>query len=64
MGRNYFSRHGGPYFINDGVSRHDHSHKPGEHHEDSKQNNGFILFVSLGLLAIVLHIAVILTIAF
>jgi hypothetical protein len=22
MGRNYFSKHGGPYFINDGVSRH------------------------------------------
>lgn len=22
MGRNYFSKHGGPYFINDGFSRH------------------------------------------
>ena len=22
MGRNHFSKHGGPYFINDGVSRH------------------------------------------
>ena len=22
MGRNYFSKHGGPYFINDGLSRH------------------------------------------
>jgi len=22
MGRNYFSKHGGPYFINDGVTRH------------------------------------------
>jgi hypothetical protein len=26
MGRNYFSRHGGPYFINDGLSKHTHSH--------------------------------------
>jgi len=23
MGRNHFSKHGGPYFINDGVSHHD-----------------------------------------
>jgi len=22
MGRNYFSKHGGPYFINDGFSKH------------------------------------------
>ena len=22
MGRNYFSKHGGPYFINDGFTRH------------------------------------------
>ena len=22
MGRNHFSKHGGPYFINDGYSRH------------------------------------------
>ena len=22
MGRNYFSKHGGPYFMNDGVTRH------------------------------------------
>jgi hypothetical protein len=22
MGRNYFSKHGGPYFVNDGFSRH------------------------------------------
>lgn len=28
MGRNYFSRAGGPYFINDGFSKHK------EHHED------------------------------
>ena len=22
MGRNHFSKHGGPYFINDGISKH------------------------------------------
>jgi hypothetical protein len=27
MGRNYFSKHGGPYFINDGLSKHTHSHE-------------------------------------
>jgi len=27
MGRNYFSKHGGPYFINDGFSQHTHSHE-------------------------------------
>jgi hypothetical protein len=26
MGRNYFSKHGGPYFINDGLSKHNHQH--------------------------------------
>ena len=26
MGRNYFSKHGGPYFKNDGVSMHSHHH--------------------------------------
>ena len=25
MGRNYFSKHGGPYFINDGFSHHSES---------------------------------------
>ena len=25
MGRNYFSKAGGPYFINDGFSKHSHS---------------------------------------
>jgi hypothetical protein len=33
MGRNYFSKHGGPYFINDGFSRHTHSHDESDKHE-------------------------------
>jgi len=33
MGRNYFSKHGGPYFINDGFT----------HHNDPKpEDEGFI----------------------
>jgi hypothetical protein len=36
MGRNYFSKYGGPCFRNDGFSKHDHDHKPGETHEDIK----------------------------
>jgi hypothetical protein len=33
MGRNHFSQQGGPYFINDGFSKHD------RHHEDIKPSN-------------------------
>ena len=36
MGRNYFSKYGGPCFLNDGFTKHDHDHKPGETHEDIK----------------------------
>jgi hypothetical protein len=31
MGRNYFSKAGGPYFINDGFSKHTHSHEDPNH---------------------------------
>ncbi len=41
MGRNYFSKHGGPYFINDGVTR--HADKP--YDEPSK---GFFYLVISG----------------
>ena len=52
MGRNYFSKSGGPYFINDGFSKHDHSHKPGSNHEHIKPDTNLfygltILFISL-----------------
>ena len=36
MTRTHFSNYAGPHFINDGVSRHDHYHKPDETHEDIK----------------------------
>ena len=41
MGRNYFSKHGGPYFINDGVTR--HADKP--YNEPDK---GFFYFIAIG----------------
>ncbi len=49
MGRNYFSRHGGPYFINDGVSKHTHHHDDPNHNKpDTNLFYGLtILFVSL-----------------
>jgi len=39
MGRNHFSQQGGPYFINDGFSRHDRYHTPGHAHEEVKPSN-------------------------
>ena len=37
MGRNHFSSKGGPYFINDGFTKHnDHDHKTGHNHNDIK----------------------------
>ena len=62
MTRNYFSKHGGPYFVNDGFSKHDHDHKPNAYHEDIKPDLTFfyaltIVFVSL-ILAIGITLAV------
>lgn len=48
MGRNYFSKAGGPYFINDGFSKHSHDHKPEDEHEDIKQDNMLAIYLSLG----------------
>jgi hypothetical protein len=57
MGRNYFSKHGGPYFINDGFSN--HANKPSI--EKDKQNQRFFygllsisVFVILGFV-VLLH---------
>ena len=41
MGRNYFSKHGGPYFINDGFTR--HADKPYE-----TPDNGFFYLILSG----------------
>jgi hypothetical protein len=44
MGRNYFSKHGGPYFINDGLSKH-HDHN---NSEADGSERALILSVCLG----------------
>jgi hypothetical protein len=36
MGRNHFSQHGGPYFKNNGVSQHSHSHDDPNHIKPDK----------------------------
>jgi hypothetical protein len=48
MGRNHFSKAGGPYFINDGFSKHDHDHKPGSNHEDIKPDTKVLYFIAIG----------------
>jgi hypothetical protein len=36
MGRNYFSKHGGPYFKNNGFSQHSHDHQDPEANKPDK----------------------------
>ena len=45
MGRNHFSQHGGPYFINNGLSGHDHSH---DDPEDIKSDRALLLSLLVG----------------
>ena len=52
MGRNYFSKHGGPYFINEGVSRHDHHH---DDPEDTKPSN--LIYGLLAILCVLLPVS-------
>jgi hypothetical protein len=57
MGRNHFSRAGGPYFINDGFSQHTHSHEDPNHNELDK---GLALFIAIGLLSLLAIISIVL----
>jgi hypothetical protein len=43
-----FSSKGGPYFINNGLSRHDHDHKPGSSHEHNKPDVALFYTVLIG----------------
>ena len=57
MVRNHFSKHGGPYFINDGLSKHTH------HHDDTNQNEldkGLALFIAIGFLSLLAVISIVL----
>ena len=54
MGRNHFSSQGGPYFINDGFSKHTPHHTPGHTHEEVKPSNP--IYGLLAVLAIVVPV--------
>ena len=45
MGRNHFSKHGGPYFIHDGFSKHTHSH---EDPNDIKPDKKLFYSIAIG----------------
>jgi hypothetical protein len=62
MGRNYFSKKGGPYFINDGFSNHDHDHKPGSNHQDIKPDPNLFYGLIIGFLSLLAIIGIALVI--
>ena len=48
MTRNHFSKYSGPYFINDGLSKHtDHDHEAGHNHGDIKPDIKVFYFISM-----------------
>jgi hypothetical protein len=55
MGRNYFSKHGGPYFINDGLSKHTH------HHDDTNHNKPdyVAIFIAIGFVTITVSLLIV-----
>jgi hypothetical protein len=61
MGRNHFSRAGGPYFINDGFSKHDHDHNELSNHEHIKPDTNLFYGLTLGFLSLLLIIGLTLT---
>ena len=61
MGKNYFSKYGGPYFINNGLSAHDHSHKSSDSHEDIKPDTNLFYGLAIGFLSLILLIGITLT---
>lgn len=62
MGRNYFSKHGGPYFINDGFTRHEHDHKPDSPHEDIKPSPNLFYGLTIGFVSFILVIGTLLVV--
>jgi hypothetical protein len=56
MGRNYFSKHGGPYFINDGF----HSQTPKTFNQKDKDNQKFFYGLTLLSLFVILGVIVLL----
>ena len=55
MGRNYFSKHGGPYFKNDGFSQHSHSH---DDPHDIKPDHASI-FIAIGFVTMTVSLLIV-----
>jgi len=62
MGRNYFSKHGGPYFINNGFSNH-HDHVVDEL-DTYKPDKLFVVCISIAFVGILGCLGLLLTVAF
>jgi hypothetical protein len=58
MGRNYFSKHGGPYFKNDGFSH----HIPNPNKEDIKTSTNLFYGLTIGFLSLILTIGILLVV--
>jgi len=55
MGRNHFSKHGGPYFINNGISGHSHDHP-----NQNELDKGLALYIGVGFLSLLAVISIVL----
>ena len=61
MGRNHFSRAGGPYFINDGFSHHtDHDHNEESNHQHTKPDTNLFYGLVIGFLSLLAIISIVL----
>ena len=56
MGRNYFSKHGGPYFINDGFTH--HSQPKPEHEGFVKPNPNLFYGLTIALVSVIIAIGI------
>ena len=52
MGRNYFSKYGGPYFINDGFTHHSQPKPEEDIKPDNKKDIKKVVCLSLGVIGI------------
>jgi hypothetical protein len=58
MGRNYFSKHGGPYFINNGFTSHTDHHKSDTSHEHIKPDPNLFYGLTIGFVSVIIAIGI------
>jgi hypothetical protein len=58
MGRNYFSKHGGPYFINDGFTHHAKPQSPVQPEGYIKPSPNLFYGLTIGFLSLILTIGI------